>query len=214
MSNQTVFFILGISLVVVALVVSFAGLRFQKFPPSRVDPDRWRCVRRPTGRRHRHIRLAKRRGREGQAAPTSLRPQRRRTRPRVIRLRLIRRRARARAPRPRPRRRARAAGRPPRQETRRRALSSSTSRAAPAVTRSPPPARAAPPGRTSMVVLKGKTPDFIKTSIIDPNADITQGYPARRDAAELRRHAERRADRLARRLPGPVDQRQVTPAPI
>jgi mono/diheme cytochrome c family protein len=36
MSNQTVFFILGISLVVVALVVSFAGLRFQKFPPSRV----------------------------------------------------------------------------------------------------------------------------------------------------------------------------------
>jgi mono/diheme cytochrome c family protein len=36
MSNQTLFFILGISLVVVALVVSFAGLRFKNFPPSRV----------------------------------------------------------------------------------------------------------------------------------------------------------------------------------
>jgi mono/diheme cytochrome c family protein len=34
MSNETVFFILGISLVVIALVVSFAGLRFQKFPSS------------------------------------------------------------------------------------------------------------------------------------------------------------------------------------
>jgi mono/diheme cytochrome c family protein len=34
MSNETVFFILGISLVVVAVVVSFVGLRFQKFPPS------------------------------------------------------------------------------------------------------------------------------------------------------------------------------------
>lgn len=36
MSNQTLFFILGISLVVVALVVSFAGLRFKNFPSSRV----------------------------------------------------------------------------------------------------------------------------------------------------------------------------------
>jgi mono/diheme cytochrome c family protein len=35
MSNETVFFILGISLVVVALVVSFVGLRFDKFPQSR-----------------------------------------------------------------------------------------------------------------------------------------------------------------------------------
>src|SRR3954469_12018825 len=35
MSNQTVFFILGISLVVIALVVSFAGLRFKNFPASR-----------------------------------------------------------------------------------------------------------------------------------------------------------------------------------
>jgi mono/diheme cytochrome c family protein len=34
-SNETVFFILGISLVVVALVVSFGGLRFKNFPPSR-----------------------------------------------------------------------------------------------------------------------------------------------------------------------------------
>ena len=33
--NETVFFVLGISLVVVALVVSFVGLRFDKFPPSR-----------------------------------------------------------------------------------------------------------------------------------------------------------------------------------
>ena len=36
MSNETLFFILGISLVVVALVVSFAGLRFKNFPPSRI----------------------------------------------------------------------------------------------------------------------------------------------------------------------------------
>jgi cytochrome c551/c552/uncharacterized membrane protein len=34
MSNETVFFILGISLVVIAVVTSFAGLRFEKFPPS------------------------------------------------------------------------------------------------------------------------------------------------------------------------------------
>jgi cytochrome c oxidase subunit 2 len=33
--NQTVFFVLGISLVAVALIVSFVGLRFDKFPPSR-----------------------------------------------------------------------------------------------------------------------------------------------------------------------------------
>ncbi len=35
MSNETVFFILGIALVAIALVVSFAGLRFQKFPASK-----------------------------------------------------------------------------------------------------------------------------------------------------------------------------------
>ena len=40
MSNQTLFFVLGISLVVVALVVSFVGLRFDKFPASRAAPDR------------------------------------------------------------------------------------------------------------------------------------------------------------------------------
>ena len=33
--NQTLFFVLGISLVAVALIVSFLGLRFDKFPPSR-----------------------------------------------------------------------------------------------------------------------------------------------------------------------------------
>jgi mono/diheme cytochrome c family protein len=33
--NETVFFVLGIALVVVALVVSFLGLRFEKFPPTR-----------------------------------------------------------------------------------------------------------------------------------------------------------------------------------
>jgi cytochrome c oxidase subunit 2 len=33
--NDTVFYVLGISLVVVALVVSFIGLRFDKFPTSR-----------------------------------------------------------------------------------------------------------------------------------------------------------------------------------
>jgi mono/diheme cytochrome c family protein len=33
--NETVFYVLGIALVIVALVVSFAGLRFEKFPPTR-----------------------------------------------------------------------------------------------------------------------------------------------------------------------------------
>jgi mono/diheme cytochrome c family protein len=33
--NDTVFYVLGISLVLVALGVSFGGLRFEKFPPSR-----------------------------------------------------------------------------------------------------------------------------------------------------------------------------------
>jgi mono/diheme cytochrome c family protein len=33
--NDTVFYVLGIALVVVALAVSFAGLRFEKFPPTR-----------------------------------------------------------------------------------------------------------------------------------------------------------------------------------
>ena len=32
--NETLFYVLGIALVVVALVVSFVGLRFEKFPPS------------------------------------------------------------------------------------------------------------------------------------------------------------------------------------
>ncbi len=35
MDNQTVFFILGPALVAVALIVSFAGLRFDKFPGSK-----------------------------------------------------------------------------------------------------------------------------------------------------------------------------------
>jgi mono/diheme cytochrome c family protein len=35
MSNQTLFFICGIALVVIAVVVSFVGLRLQKFPQSR-----------------------------------------------------------------------------------------------------------------------------------------------------------------------------------
>src|SRR6478735_980032 len=35
MSHQTLFFICGISLVVIAVVVSFVGLRLQKFPASR-----------------------------------------------------------------------------------------------------------------------------------------------------------------------------------
>lgn len=35
MSNETVFFILAAALVVIAVVVSFAGLRFQKFPTNR-----------------------------------------------------------------------------------------------------------------------------------------------------------------------------------
>jgi mono/diheme cytochrome c family protein len=33
--NETLFFVLGIALVIVALVVSFVGLRFDKFPPTR-----------------------------------------------------------------------------------------------------------------------------------------------------------------------------------
>src|ERR1044072_688981 len=33
--NDTVFYVLGIALVVTALVVSFVGLRFNKFPASR-----------------------------------------------------------------------------------------------------------------------------------------------------------------------------------
>jgi mono/diheme cytochrome c family protein len=33
--NDTLFYVLGLSLVVIALVVSFAGLRFEKFPASR-----------------------------------------------------------------------------------------------------------------------------------------------------------------------------------
>jgi mono/diheme cytochrome c family protein len=35
MSNHTLFFVLGLSLVAVALVVSFIGLRFDKFPASK-----------------------------------------------------------------------------------------------------------------------------------------------------------------------------------
>ena len=33
--NETAFYVLGIALVIVALVVSFAGLRFEKFPTTR-----------------------------------------------------------------------------------------------------------------------------------------------------------------------------------
>lgn len=33
--NETVFYILGVGLVLIALGVSFAGLRFERFPPSR-----------------------------------------------------------------------------------------------------------------------------------------------------------------------------------
>src|SRR3954462_1938480 len=35
MSNETLFFICGIALVVIAVMVSFVGLRLQKFPQSR-----------------------------------------------------------------------------------------------------------------------------------------------------------------------------------
>ena len=143
--NDTVFYVLGIALVVVALVVSFIGLRFDKFPTSRglliggtvaiaalvgaTMVFAWRNA--ADEKHHREAELAADAAANQQAGNTAeadeevgsgaaTAPRRRR-------------------PRQRPRRPA----------TPRRARSCSRARAASGATRSPPRARRAPRGPTS-----------------------------------------------------------------
>ena len=84
-------------------------------------------------------------------------------------------------------------------------------RAAAAATRSPSsaPMRRARSGPTSTTALAGKDETFIETSIEDPSAVRREGLPGRDDAERLRRSAQPRADRRARRLPV-EDRRQLT----
>ena len=54
--------------------------------------------------------------------------------------------------------------------------------------------------------LKGKDEAFIRTSIVDPNAEIAKGYSAERDAAELQADPQAGGARRPRQVPCECDQ--------
>ncbi len=171
MDNQTVFYILGGCLVAVALIVSFAGLRFEKFPArraaDRVDPGD-RGARRGDD----DVRLAQRRGRAG-------RP-RRRARRVGGRQRGVRqhdggeRGGRSQAPAEA----AQGGDTAPAQTTaaidRRRGI---RQRRCTGATRSPDAGSTATTGPDLDAALKGKDETFIEDSIVDPNKFVEKGYP-------------------------------------
>ena len=163
--NETLFYVLGIGLVVAAVLVAVIGLRCEQVP----DLAR-RCSRRATAafaalvvatatfawlnaedeQEHREAELAEAaeenaaEGDEGRGAEE------------------VGTRRRGASPR---RRRASTAPR------------SSRRPAAAAVTRSPPPARPGRPAPTSTRPSQGEDEAFIETSIVDPNAEVAEGYP-------------------------------------
>ena len=207
--NETLFYVLGLGLVAIALVVSFVGLRCEKFPASRALLVGGTVAVAALVVGDRDLRLAQRRGRAGAPRGTSS-PRRRRRTP-------------TRATTPRPPRRSAAESprrRRPRAPPRRRPASVDGGAgvrrqpAAPAATRSPTPARPGPPARTSTARSRASRRGLHprpRSSTRTPRSP--QGYPPDVMPTDYGDRAQPRGARRAGRLPRRGDRGRRLGAP-
>ena len=213
---ETFFYVVGIALVLLALAISALGLRSDKLPDRgdaagrRSASSSWSSARprtRPSSspRTSRSIASPRRTRRRPSSQPRRRRPPRMRAK-----WRRLPRPSRARDPPIRRRAPIRAATRRPAPRSQRRARASSSTRAAAAATASPRWARtpSATSGPNLDEALVDEDADFIRTSIVDPGAEVAEGFGDGIMPDHLRHRYRRARPGRARRLSGRGRRRQ------